>query len=68
MYTQYRLKEEHSAWARGRTHFEFVWDRFLERALGDLPCEDFRRTWGAYDTVILSAAVRLAARALRRLS
>ncbi|KZV96990.1 hypothetical protein EXIGLDRAFT_764897 [Exidia glandulosa HHB12029] len=55
----YRLKEEHSSWSRGRTRFEFVWDRFMERALPDQTCDDFRRTWGAYDTVVLSAAHHL---------
>ncbi|EJD54809.1 hypothetical protein AURDEDRAFT_110283 [Auricularia subglabra TFB-10046 SS5] len=56
----YRLKEEHSSWSRGRTRFEFVWDRFMDRALPNLNCEEFARTWGAYDTVILSAAHHLA--------
>ncbi|KAH7101419.1 hypothetical protein BKA62DRAFT_186092 [Auriculariales sp. MPI-PUGE-AT-0066] len=56
----YRLKEEYSSWGRGKTRFEFVWDRFMELALPDqFDCDRVAKEYGKFDTIVLSTGQHL---------
>jgi len=57
---QYRLKEEHSSWGRGKMRIEFSWDRFMEQAMPDTyDCGRVFREYGTYDTFVLSSGQHL---------